>query len=175
MFNEDNQAESAGNIDEIIERENLRQAAWVGLIVALAALLFTGYNIARILTIRGEIGNRQIVTETLTRSYRYENKQAKHRVLVDYACYNAAVGEECLPADSAALGKKAGDSFETVRLWDGNVYYINTPYLKDLDFYLLWTLVATLILLVCLIKIIFPRFNILQKFNDTRTTKIFDK
>ena len=43
-----NQTENAETIDEIIEREEIRWAARIGLIVALLAIIYSGYNIARI-------------------------------------------------------------------------------------------------------------------------------
>jgi hypothetical protein len=159
------------NDREILSPNDTFRTAIAGLAISILILLYAGFQGARILSIRGEIGARTFVTEKISRSYQIKTR---NRPTDYYQCYNAEGGERCITVGIGFLGKKAGEPLQTIRIWDGNTYHISDPYLENLSMYLVQLVIFGLIALFCLIKIIFPRFEILQKFNDTRTVKLFD-
>lgn len=165
------QMNGEGNGGEIMSQGDARSIALWGLAISLSILLYAGFQGARILTIRGEIGTRTIVAEKISRGYEIK---IRNRPTDYYQCFRAEAGERCIPVGLADSGKKPGESLETIRIWDGNVYHISDPYLENLSMYLVQFIVFGIIASFCLLKITFPRFQILQKFNDTRTVKLFD-
>lgn len=163
--------ENENESGEIMTNGDAVGLAMIGLVLTVLAMLYTGCNAARILTIRGEIFSRTLVNETITRSFKVQHRKAPTAY---YQCFLNQEREQCLSVGTTGADKKAGEPLETIRIWDGNSYYIHSPYLEDMNMYFVGFIVCAVICLLCLLKIMFPRFQILQSFNDTRTTKLFD-
>lgn len=159
------------NGSEIMSDSDARALAHWGLAIASLILLYTGFQGARILTIRGEIGSRTFAIEEVSRSYKIKTRNSPSEY---YQCFNVQGEERCIEVGVEDSNKKSGELIETIRIWDGNAYHINDPYLENLSVYLVQFIAFGLLGLFSLVKVVFPRFQILQKFNDTRTVKLFE-